>query len=70
MNYAALLREAEFVEVLGPAPYPIVRVNNEWRYRVVLRTPKPAALRDLIRTAILPLANADRATRIAISIDP
>ncbi|HVR45756.1 MAG TPA: primosomal protein N' [Candidatus Binatia bacterium] len=69
-RYAAQLREAEFVEVLGPAPYPIVRVNNEWRYRIVLRTTKPAALRDLIRAAILPLANADRATRLAIAIDP
>lgn len=69
-RYAALLREAEFVEVLGPAPYPIVRVNDEWRYRIVLRTTKPAALRDLIRAAILPLANANRATRLAIAIDP
>jgi primosomal protein N' (replication factor Y) (superfamily II helicase) len=69
-RYAALLREAEFVEVLGPAPYPIARVNNEWRYRIVLRTKKPAALRELIRTAILPLANADRLTRLAIGIDP
>ncbi len=69
-RYAALLREAEFVEVLGPAPYPIVRVNNEWRYRVVLRTTRRAALRELIRTVILPHANADRATRLAITIDP
>ena len=58
------------MEVLGPAPYPIARVNNEWRYRIVLRTKKPAALRELIRTAILPLANADRPTRLAIGIDP
>jgi primosomal protein N' (replication factor Y) (superfamily II helicase) len=69
-RYAALLREAEFVEVLGPVPYPIVRVNNEWRYRIVLRTTKPAALRALIRSAILPRANADRSTRLAIGIDP
>ncbi len=69
-RYAALLREAEFLEVLGPAPYPIVRMNNEWRYRIVLRTTKPAALRELIRAAILPQANADGATRLAIAIDP
>ncbi len=69
-RYAALLREAEFVEVLGPVPYPIVRVNDEWRYRIVLRTTKPAALRGLIRTVILPNANADRATRLAIAVDP
>ncbi len=69
-RYAALLREAEFVEVLGPVPYPIVRVNDEWRYRIVLRTTKPAALRGLIRTVILPSANADRVTRLAIAVDP
>lgn len=68
--YADLLRQAELVEVLGPAPYPIVRVNNEWRYRVVLRTTKPAALRGLIRTVILARAKADRTTRVAIAIDP
>jgi len=70
MRYAARLREADFVEVLGPAPYPVARVNDEWRYRIVLRTTKPAALRALIRRAILPQANAERATRLAIAIDP
>ena len=37
--------EVEFAEVLGPAPYPIARLNNEWRFRIAIKTRKPAALR-------------------------
>ena len=66
-RYAELLREAELVEVLGPAPYPIARVNNEWRYRIALETPKPAALRALIRERILPSAHARIARRASRS---
>jgi primosomal protein N' (replication factor Y) len=69
-RYAGALRGDEAVEVLGPVPYPIVRVNDEWRYRVVLRTRKPSRLREVIRERVLPLAHADRSTRIAISVDP
>ncbi len=69
-EYAGLLRDVEFVEVLGPTPYPIVRVNDEWRYRVGLRTRKAAALRALIRERILPAARNDRATRLTINVDP
>ncbi len=69
-NYAALLRVGEVVEVLGPAPYPIARLNNEWRYRIALRGRRPAQLRELVRERILPAARAARATRLAINVDP
>jgi len=69
-EYAAMLRESQAGEVLGPAPYPIARVNEEWRYRVAVRTRKPAALRRVLRERILPKARADAATRLAINIDP
>ena len=69
-HYAALMRDAEGIELLGPAPYPIARLNGEWRYRIALRSRKPAAMRQLIRTRILKLARADRATRLAINVDP
>ena len=69
-EYAAILRRSEVGEVLGPAPYPIARVNDEWRYRVAVRTRKPAALRRILRERILPKARADAATRLAINIDP
>ncbi|MBV8197763.1 MAG: primosomal protein N' [Candidatus Eremiobacteraeota bacterium] len=70
VRYAGLLRNVESLEVFGPVPYPIVRMNDEWRYRIVLRTRQPAALRALIRERILPLARATRTTRLAINVDP
>ncbi len=69
-TYAAVLRAGGVVDVLGPAPYPIVRVNDEWRYRVALRGRSPATLRALVRERILGRARADRATRLAINVDP
>jgi primosomal protein N' (replication factor Y) len=69
-RYAGVLRDGDVVEVLGPVPYPIVRVNDEWRYRVVLRTRRPVRVRELIRERVLPIARVDRTTRLAISVDP
>ncbi|HET6274927.1 MAG TPA: primosomal protein N' [Candidatus Cybelea sp.] len=69
-RYAALLRVGGRAEILGPAPYPIARLNNEWRYRIAIRGQRPAELRELVRERILPLAHADRLTRLAINVDP
>jgi primosomal protein N' (replication factor Y) len=69
-RYAALLREANVGEVLGPAPYPIARLNNEWRFRIAVRTQRMKALRNAVRALVLPLAHADRTTRLAINVDP
>ena len=70
LQYAQLLREQDVAEVLGPAPYPIARVNAEWRYRIALKTHEPAALRNAIRERLLPLGRKERATRLAINVDP
>lgn len=69
-RYAELLREAGEAEVLGPAPYPVARLNDEWRFRIALRTRRTRALRQVIRDRILPLAHGDRKTRLAINVDP
>jgi primosomal protein N' (replication factor Y) (superfamily II helicase) len=69
-RYAQLLCDMNLAEVLGPAPYPVARVNGEWRYRIALKTRRPAALRAAIREGILPLADADQHTRLAINVDP
>ena len=68
--YANILNAREGVEVLGPAPYPIARMNDEWRYRIALKTRQPRALRDAIRELVLPVAHKERATRLAINVDP
>jgi primosomal protein N' (replication factor Y) (superfamily II helicase) len=69
-RYAQLLREGNLVEVLGPAPYPVARVNDEWRYRIALRSRRPALMRELVRTRIFKAAHADRSTRLAVNADP
>ncbi|HTU68810.1 MAG TPA: primosomal protein N' [Candidatus Baltobacteraceae bacterium] len=69
-RYAEILRAANIGEVLGPAPYAIARVNNEWRFRIAVKTRTPKPLRAAIREKLVPLARADRATRLAINVDP
>jgi primosomal protein N' (replication factor Y) len=69
-RYAQLLRSSSVAEVLGPAPYPIARLNDEWRMRIALKTLRPKELRQTLRERILPLAKRDRATRLAINVDP
>jgi primosomal protein N' (replication factor Y) len=69
-RYAHALSDVDGVEVLGPAPYPIARRNGEWRFRVALKTTRPALARAVIRERILPIARADRRARLAINVDP
>ncbi len=69
-RYAEMLREAGLAEVLGPAPYPVARVNEEWRYRIALKTTKLKPLRAFIRERLLAAARADAKTRLAINVDP
>jgi len=47
-RYAEILRESGLAEVLGPAPYPIARVNDEWRYRIALKTATPQTVESVL----------------------
>ena len=69
-RFADILRGTQLAEVLGPAPYPVARVNDEWRYRIALKTREPAKLRVALRERLLPLVRQERETRIAINVDP
>jgi primosomal protein N' (replication factor Y) len=69
-RYAQLLEADGSVQVLGPAPYPIARLNNEWRFRLALKAPDSAEIRAALRSRILPAARADRETRLAVNVDP
>ncbi|MGH8163822.1 MAG: replication restart helicase PriA, partial [Rhodanobacteraceae bacterium] len=69
-RYASALEDAKAGDVLGPAPYPIARLNDEWRFRVAFAGTDVASMRATIRERIEPLARADRATRLAINVDP
>ncbi len=69
-GYAEILKAGNVGEVLGPAPYPVARVNNEWRFRIAVKTRTPKPLRAIIRSKVLPAAQAEHATRLAINVDP
>ncbi|MDE2572262.1 MAG: primosomal protein N' [bacterium] len=69
-RYAERIRRAEIAEVLGPAPYPVERVNEEWRWRIACKTERPRELCALIRERILSFARTDRGARIVVNVDP
>jgi len=69
-RYASQLRENTEAAVLGPAPFPIARLNEQWRYRIALKTHNAGALRRYLREEVLPIAQRERATRLAIDVDP
>jgi primosomal protein N' (replication factor Y) (superfamily II helicase) len=56
------------VELLGPAPAPIARIRNRFRWHFMLRARERAAL----RAPLLAVARArlDRRVRIALDVDP
>jgi primosomal protein N' (replication factor Y) len=68
-RYADLLRGDERWDVLGPAPYPLSRVNDEWRYRIAIKTRELDALREALRARVLPAAAGAKDTRLAITFE-
>ena len=69
-KYAALLEAAGVGEVLGPAPFPIARLNDEWRFRIALKGMQGEPMRTAVRARVVPPARKNRATRLAINVDP
>ncbi len=67
---AALERETpKEVEIIGPAPAPIARLKNQYRFHVALRAPVETPLSEMIRAALTRLSPADR-FGIHIDMDP
>ena len=46
---AAARAAGQPVEVLGPAPSPLARLRDRWRYQVLVKGPDPAAVRETAR---------------------
>jgi primosomal protein N' (replication factor Y) (superfamily II helicase) len=67
--YAEALRGDERWEVLGPAAYPLARLNDEWRYRIAVKTRELDALREALRTLVLPEAARSKDTRLVITFE-
>jgi primosomal protein N' (replication factor Y) len=68
-RYANLLRDDERWEVLGPATYPLARLNDEWRYRIAVKTRDLDALRAALRETVLPEAARAKDTRLVVTFD-
>jgi len=69
-RYAELLRGVAGIEVLGPAPAPVPRVNDEWRYRIAVKAVDATRARRFLRETLQPLAAGDPHTRLAVNVDP
>lgn len=67
---AQLLRGNPDGEVLGPAPYPLARLNKEWRFRIAIKTSDARGWRSYIRRHVLPIASANYTIRFAFNVDP
>ena len=57
------------LEILGPAPAPIARLRNRYRWQLLLKGKSRPALLALARRAVA-LAPRGRATRIHVDVDP
>ncbi len=67
--WADTLRGDARFDVLGPAPAPIARVNDEWRYRAAVRTRAMDALRAALRGSVLSPAGASTGVRLTVTLD-
>jgi primosomal protein N' (replication factor Y) len=68
-RYAELLRPDGRWEVLGPVAYPLARLNDEWRYRIAVKTRDLDGLRDALRALVLPEAAKSRHTRLVVTFE-
>ncbi len=58
------------VLVQGPAPAPIARIRNRFRFRVMLRAADRAPLRDTLADVDKARASLPRSVRASIDVDP
>jgi len=66
---AEALRARAF-ETLGPAPYPVARVDDEWRYRIAVKAADLAPLRRLLREEAFPRMRAEPGVRLVADFSP
>lgn len=67
-----LLRETKDLpdtSVLGPAPMPIAKLNNTWRYRVTVRSNAAAAVRRIVSAALLACNNDKKYRGVSVYAD-
>jgi len=57
------------VEVLGPAPSPLERVNRNWRYQIILRGASVAVLTRVVR-GVLAEGPFPKTVYVEVDVDP
>ncbi len=60
-------RKCVDVQVLGPAPAPIERVKEKWRWHVLLKAPESAVIENAIRSVC---AKRVRGAQTIVDVDP
>jgi primosomal protein N' (replication factor Y) len=60
----------QVVDVLGPAPAPLAKLRNRYRWRVMLRSPDRSALRAALLAVHAELSQLPREVRALIDVDP
>ena len=58
------------VLVQGPAPAPIARIRNRWRFRIMLRSVDRQALRAVVAAVEKARGELPRAVRAVVDVDP
>ena len=56
------LKDTKGVDILGPAPYPVVKAAGKYRYRLTIRGGTDALIRELV-TRILNYCNREQEFR-------
>lgn len=67
-----LLRETATLPdtaVLGPAPMPIARLNNTWRYRITVLSAAAASVRPIVSAALLACNNDKKYRGVSVYAD-
>ncbi len=66
------LRKAagEDVEILGPAPCPIARIERWYRFHLLMKAPTAAALHRVLAASGKALKDGGRTLRISLDVDP
>ncbi len=63
------VRDIPGAKVLGPAPLPIAKVNNSWRYRVTVNCPESKAVRAAVDRALMACNDGKRYKGVSVYAD-
>lgn len=78
LSFSALLKRKagkgrqERLEILGPAPAPISKVKNQYRWQLLIKTKKVSGVGGLIKELLQDKKSAKKkeAVRISVNVDP